>query len=254
MQNGAAWGISSASSLMRLRSICLCAFALSLALASSGAEEKTAFDAVRLLTAEQQAALAIIAARGGTPEPERWHLLAHEAGSETGLREFVVAKGKIVASRNVSQFAESLAPGNVFAPESLKVDSDRVVRVARDFAKANRVSLASVHFDLRRNGPDGAALWTAICLNIRGEELGRLVLNATTPGMVISHTGFSRAPDSEKEETPPAVTERRGKSRPHASNTRRRPPLTGAPQPRQIPQPPPPARGGFFDRVFGGTR
>jgi len=247
---------------MRVSSSGLCILALGATLSGGMAQEKSAkekpasaFDAVRLLNPQQQAALAIIAGREGALRPERWHLLLHEPESETGLREVVVTKGKITASRTISQFSEKLSVENVFAPESLKLDSDKVVRTARDYARANHVMIAKMHFDLRRSGPEGAAHWTAICQNERGEELGRLVINASDSGTVISHAGFALAPMPEQATTAAAsVAERRARSKPLSEKTARRrtaaPPFAAAPQPGQ--QPPP--RAGFFDRVFGSPR
>lgn len=264
MENSTARVVRFARFAMRRSFFCFSLLALGAAFAHGVAQEKTpsakgtsAFDAVRLLNAQQQAALAIIAGRDGSPEPERWHLLTHEPAGEAGLREYVVTKGKIVTSHGVSQFAETLGPESVFAPESLKLDSDRVIRLARDFARANRVTVATMHFDLRRGGADRAALWTAICLDARGEELGRLVLNASDSGTVISHAGFAVAPTSEQAvPAPVSLVERRTKPKPPPVNTARRrtsgpPPFAAAPQP-QPPAPPP--RTGFFERVFGGSR
>lgn len=70
---------------MRLSSCRLWLFALGALLPHGQAQEKatgekrtTAYDAVRLLDAQQQAALAMVAARDGTPDPKRGHLLVHD--------------------------------------------------------------------------------------------------------------------------------------------------------------------------------
>src|SRR5687767_8049472 len=188
--------------VMRFFPLC-CLVALSLAPMAGRGQESTAtrssgnaFDAVRLLSPEQQAGLAIIAGRDGSPLPERWHLLVHDTAAENGLREFVVSRGRIVASRTVSQFAETLSREQVFAPESLKVDTDRVSRLAEEFGRANGVTIAAIHYDLRRTAPDGAPLWTAFCTNSSGQELGKTILNAST-GAIISHPGFAISPSLE---------------------------------------------------------
>lgn len=243
---------------MRFPSRHLCLLAFGAALTPAVAQEKsnkekpaTAFDAVRLLNPQQQAALAIIAGREGILRPESWHLLLHEPESETGLREVVVTKAKVTASRTISQFSEKLSVENVFAPESLKLDSDKVARTARDYARANHVTIAKMHFDLRRSGAEGAAHWTAICLNERGEELGRLVINASDAGTVVSHAGFALVPMPEQATAAAAsLSDRRSKPRLMPEKTARRrngePPFAAAPQP--------PPRSGFFDRVFGSPR
>ena len=247
---------------MRFPPLC-CLVALSLAPIAARGQESTAtrssgnaFDAVRLLTPEQQAGLAIIAGRDGTPLPERWHLLVHDTAAENGLREFVVSRGRIVASRTVSQFAESLSREQVFAPESLKVDTDRVSRIAEEFGRANGVTIAAIHYDLRRSAPDGAPLWTAFCTNSSGEELGKTILNAST-GAIIAHPGFAVAPsldagpgqiqpDPDSAATTPR-NERPRRTRPTESiGVRRRMPAGPPPPPPATPKP------GFFQRVFRG--
>lgn len=246
---------------MRIVPLCRCLAALSLALPLAPGQEPpavppggNAFDAVRLLTAEQQAGLAMIAGREGTPIPERWHLLVHDPASEGGLREFVVTRGRIVAARSVSQFAETLTREQVFAPESLKVDTDRVSRTAQEFGRANGVTVAAIHYDLRRSGPESAPLWTALCINPRGEELGKVILSASS-GTIILHPGFAIAPALDlvgyktRTVTDSAATtasgERPRKSRQTESNTFRGR-LPPGPPPQATPKP------GFFRRVFRG--
>ncbi|MCA1660455.1 MAG: hypothetical protein LC642_07990, partial [Verrucomicrobiaceae bacterium] len=180
--------------------------------------------------------------------------LVHDTAAENGLREFVVSRGRIVASRTVSQFAQTLSREQVFAPESLKVDTDRVSRIAEEFGRANGVTVAAIHYDLRRSGPDGAPLWTAFCTNSSGEELGKTILNAST-GAIILHPGFAIAPSLEAGpgETQPGLdtaatpsrNERPRRTRPAESvGVRRRLPAG--------PPPPPTPKPGFFQRVFRG--
>src|SRR5438046_3902324 len=76
-------------------------------------ESQTALDALKLLPKGMGKNLARIEAREGTPVPERWHILVHDAQSENGLREFVVADGKLVADRTLSQFAEKLTDDDI---------------------------------------------------------------------------------------------------------------------------------------------
>src|SRR6186713_1211708 len=72
------------------------------------AASTTALQAIKLLPKGQAKYLARIEARDGIPAPERWHLLTHDVNEENGLHEYVVAGGKVVASRAISQFAETL--------------------------------------------------------------------------------------------------------------------------------------------------
>src|ERR1700743_246622 len=76
--------------------------------------EGSAFSALKLIPRGEDKRVARIEAREGTPVPERWYILVNDPKDENGLHEYVVSGGEVVASRNVSQFAEVLKPGDVF--------------------------------------------------------------------------------------------------------------------------------------------
>lgn len=199
---------ASLPSLMRIlaASLCLFAFTGAHALAAS------AFTALQLLPPEQARSVAVIAGREGTPEPERWHFLVHDPKAENGLREIVVTGAKKTADRSISQFAESLTAGDVISPEALKVDSSQVAQMARDFGVANKASVAAMHFDLRKSGPEAKPLWTITCLDANGSELGKILVSATT-GTVIMHPGFTVVPQID-----PLLAAARGTPTPVASD------------------------------------
>ena len=98
--------------------------------------EGSAFSALKLIPRGDDRKVARIEAREGTPVPERWYILVNDPKDENGLHEYVVAGGSVVASRNVSQFAEVVKPGDVFGGEPLRIDSDRVANIAREYAAA----------------------------------------------------------------------------------------------------------------------
>src|ERR1700678_1799928 len=110
--------------------------------------EGSAFNALRLIPHGEGKKVARIEAREGTPVPERWYILVNDPKDENGLHEYVVAGGEVVASRNVSQFAEVLKTGDVFGGEPLRIDSDRVANIAREYAAANNVTINSMNYEL----------------------------------------------------------------------------------------------------------
>ncbi len=214
----------------------------------------SAFDAVRLLAPERQTALAMVVARGGTPVPERWYLLTFDPTAEVGLREFVVADGKIVADRIFSQFAETLTEGAVFEPESLKVNSDRAAMIASAFCQANKVEAKSLHYDLRRGDATGAPLWTIICVSENGQELGRVIISAAT-GVVIAHPGFREFPSLEQlEGKAPSIAQSDTAEKPETTSAPRS--HSPSPERRTIPRakPVPTPKPNIFRRIFGGNR
>ncbi len=154
----------------------------------------TALGAIKLLPKGCAPRVALVEAREGKPIPERWHILVHDPKEENGLHEYVVAGGEIVASRSLSQFAESISKDDVFG-ESVKVDSDRAAKLAQKYAEANGKSPTEMNFELRKGGDAAAPTWNVTCLDAAGNDLGHLVLTATK-GTVVSHEGFDAEPPS----------------------------------------------------------
>jgi hypothetical protein len=211
------------------------------------AQSTTALEAMKLLPKGEARKLARIEAREGTPDPERWYLLTHDEKSETGLREYVVAAGELVASRTLSQFAESVQPEEVIGGDVLKFDSDKAARLAQQYATVNEVPVATLHYQLRKAGPEAVPLWTVICVDATGFEVGRLVVSATK-GNVIAHDGFAVDP-------PMPVAAAAPPSKP---KVKRKPPTTPAVQVQPgvpVERPKPVAeRPGFMDRVRGSIQ
>jgi hypothetical protein len=153
----------------------------------------SALGAMKLLPRGEAKRLARIEARDGTPVPERWHFIVHDPKSSTGVHEYVIASSEIVASREISQFVENLRPDDVFGGDALKINSDRVAKLAQQYAHANNLVVTTMNYELKKQGAAAAALWTVTCLDENGQELGRLVVSAGK-GNVISHPGFTAEP------------------------------------------------------------
>lgn len=155
----------------------------------------SALNALKQLPRGEAKKVARIEARDGTPFPERWYILVHDPKDENGVHEYVVAGGEVVASRNVSQFAESLKPTDVFGSSGLKVDTDKLATLVQQYAEANKVTIATLNYDLKKEGADATPLWSVTCLDEAGKELGRIVVSAGK-GNVVSHDGFTAEPGS----------------------------------------------------------
>lgn len=161
-------------------------------------EAGSALGALKLLPRGEARRLARIVARDGTPLPERWHFIVHDPKAETGVREYVVAAGELVASREVSQFVESLRTEDEFGGDALKVDSDRAAKLAQQYALVNEKPVVAMHYELKKTGAAAVPLWTVTCLDDAGKEIGYIVISAGK-GNVVSHEGFPIDP-------PPPVT------------------------------------------------
>lgn len=165
--------------------------ALNSRLVVASPEPLTALKAMQALPAGQIKKLAVIVGRDGNPEPEQWHFLMHDSASENELRESVVEGRQVVANRGISQFAERLTAGDVMAAESLRIDSDRARKVARNLAVANRVLVARFDYELRRSAPGAAPVWTITCRDESGEKVGAVTLLAGD-GRLLAKEGFVR--------------------------------------------------------------
>jgi hypothetical protein len=230
---------------MRLLLACL-----SFVILTAIAKAASAFDAVRLLTPEQLQNLAVVAGRDGSPEPERWHVLVHDPKAESGLREVVVTDGKKTADRTLSQFAEALAATDVLGPDSVKVDSAQVGKIALQFGLANQLNVSALHYDLRKSGPEAAPLWTVTCLDANGSELGKIVVSASS-GTVIMHPGFAEEPDL------PSPVEARPSKIPNVGEreqSTKRIPSSSMPRRRAATPVPSTPKPGMFQRLFGGKK
>jgi hypothetical protein len=158
------------------------------------------------LPKDQAARISRIEGRDGAPSPDRWYILTQDPASDNGLHEFVVSNGEIVASRALSQFAESLKPEDMLGAAPVKVDSDRLAKLARAYAETNGASVATLNYELKKDGPVGAPAWTITCLDDNGNKLGELVVTAAD-GNIVSHDGFPLEPESA--ETPEPTPRRK---------------------------------------------
>ena len=221
-----------------------------LLIAAPVASAVSALNALRVLLPEQAKNVALITAREGTPEPDRWHIIVYDPDSESGLREYVIAGDRRVASRPVSQFVEKVSAADVLGPGAIKVDSDRLVKTALQYGVANNKTIAALHFDLRKGATDGAPVWTVICTDISGGEMGRLLVSATR-GEVLSHPGFTAEPASEAPErlaSAPAATPAPARTESDPAPRKTAAPKTAAtPLPVATPKPQP-----FLRKLFGG--
>jgi hypothetical protein len=80
-----------------------------------------------------------------------------------------------------------------------------VAELAAAYVEANKLTLASLNYDLRKEGADAAPLWKITALDEGGMTLGELVVTANT-GALITQTGFPQAPE-QKDLTTVAETE-----------------------------------------------
>jgi hypothetical protein len=165
------------------------------------AQDGSALTALKQIPKEAVRKLARIEAREGTPVPERWYFLVHDESAPAGLREYVVAAGRLTADRTLSQFADALSSADVIGGDAVRFNSDQAARLAAHFVAANGARLGSVDYELLRTDVSPAPVWRLTCLDTKGDQVGVLVLSAAR-GTVLSHDGFEKTPAPELASVP----------------------------------------------------
>ncbi len=191
------------------------------------AADLTALEAVALLPPGAAARLAYIQGRDA-----RWYFIVRDDAAENGLHEYVVADGRIAASRSLSQFVAKVAPSDVVGVDSITVDSDRAESIARDYAA--ELKPGKINFELRKK--EDAPVWKIALLDDSDKALGEVTLAAAKDGAVLSHRGFAGPPGKKTAKAAP-------------SSKRRKPaPIAAGPEIAPAEQPTP--RPGLFDRII----
>jgi cell division septation protein DedD len=155
----------------------------------------TAFDAINLLPPGAAKRVAIIEGREGTPIPERWYLVVYDPAQEHHLTEYVVANGRLVASRPLSQFAQEIAPEDVLRIDGDVMNSDRAFQLVEQFANANNLRVASINYRLRKEGVGSAPLWKITCLDDSESPFAGMTVAANS-GTIIETNGFNLPPSA----------------------------------------------------------
>ena len=167
---------------------------LLIGISTYAAEPVGALQACKALPKTQQKSVARIAGRGGKPLPEVWTIVVHEPKAANGLREYTITAGTVISTRDTSDLAERITAGNVLGLSAIKFDATQVAELAAAYADANKMALATVNYDLRKEGEDAAPLWRITALDEGGAILGEIVVTANT-GALISQSGFPQAPE-----------------------------------------------------------
>ncbi len=179
--------------------------------AADGAD--TALAALKQLPPSQAKLLARVEARAvsnqgtsSTTPLTRWHFIVLDKAAASGLHEYVIVGGELVASRDRSQFVDKLTEADVIGADALKLDTDTAAKSLADFAKSHNISVQSVQFSLHK---DGSPLWEVSALDASGNALGSLRLSIAD-GRVLGQKGFdgsSRPPARIASATPPPTPE-----------------------------------------------
>jgi|GEM_PF-5161577 len=157
----------------------------------AAASAETALQGLARIPPAEANQVARIAGCEGQPFPDRWHYIVHAPGeaSGTGLRDYTVANRQLVGRNGVSQFASEVGAGDVLPMNALQLDSDHAGLLAQKYARANRLSVATFNYELRRDALNLAPVWKVTCLDRQGRSLGWIVVNATD-GQLVAMRGI----------------------------------------------------------------
>lgn len=166
---------------------------LALTTAAFAAEPANGLQAAKAIPKTMAKSFAGLSARGGAPVPEKWLVLVNDPKAASGAREFTVASGVVVSTKEGSDYAPVIGPENRIDSAKVRVDSDLASELVAAYAATNNSVPAAFDFDLRQSGEGASPLWTIAALDVSGAKLGTVVIAADS-GAVISHEGFANEP------------------------------------------------------------
>ena len=142
----------------------------------------TAYEALQVIRGSRGDSVLnqLIEVRGesGQPQPQSWTILMNDSTARGGIREFVVANGKIVSERTpVRGYAgHATLPSLNFS--RLNLDSDGAFKIANEQSVKAKVGFDSVDYTLRTNDNTGAPLWVLRLFDYMGAPVGSIQVSA----------------------------------------------------------------------------
>src|SRR6185369_8981209 len=145
------------------------------------AEEKaTAYEALRVLGNEfgRDALQQIVSIRGtkGDPQPEKWKIVVQDP--QGGVREFVVADGKIDSEGEADRGVAGSAEGSTIDVSQLNLDSRGAYAVASHTAEASHTSFATADYTLRTDDR-GEPMWIVTLRSNSSRPVGTIYIGGT---------------------------------------------------------------------------
>lgn len=144
---------------------------------------ESAAQAARVIAAQKgQAYLTqLVEVRGerGEPDPAAWVFLFNDPSARSGVREFVVQNGQIIAERMpVHVFrGEGQLPS---LPASLSLDNHRIFRIAHQEAALHGVGFNWIDYILRTDALTGEPVWFVSLIDYQEASAGTLEIRADT--------------------------------------------------------------------------
>jgi len=137
--------------------------------------------------------MVVVTARGGTPQPREWTIVARDTNDLGVLHKLTVADGQVITDVQSLNAYESFRQDVQIDPGLVQVDSSQAFFIAQPIAAANQKIIGHVDYALTIQGKDATPIWTVNCFDIDGIYIGRVILLATN-GAVLQTPGFANAP------------------------------------------------------------
>jgi hypothetical protein len=135
----------------------------------------------------------VVTARGGTPEPKEWLVVARDTDDLGTLHKITVANGNVISDSLSLNTYESFRQNVNIDPQQVQVDSATAFTIAQPIAAANQQIIGHADYALTVRGKDSVPIWTINCFGMNGFFLGKIVLLATD-GTVLETPGFKNQP------------------------------------------------------------
>ncbi|MGC1480739.1 MAG: hypothetical protein WA771_09565 [Chthoniobacterales bacterium] len=148
------------------------------------ASAETAYEALQVIKGDRGDAILdqLVEARGegGDPQPQTWTIVMIDPSARTGIREFVVSRGRIQSERTPVRGYDGLNRLPPINFTRLNLDSDGAFSLAEKEATREKVGFNSIDYTLRTQVSSGSPIWVVRLFDYMGAPVGTVEVSAET--------------------------------------------------------------------------
>lgn len=161
-----------------------------------GPDPRGAVAAMMAIDPKYTEGVVVVTARGGTPVPKQWTIVARDTDDLGTLHKITVDNGNVISDSLSLNTYESFRQDVNINPQQVQVDSDAAFLIAQPIAAANQQIIGHADYALTVRGKDAVPIWTINCFGMNGFFIGKVVLLATD-GTVVETPGFKNQPTAQ---------------------------------------------------------
>jgi hypothetical protein len=158
-----------------------------------GPDPRGAVAAMMAIDPKYTEGVVVVTARGGTPVPKEWTVIARDTDDLGTLHKITVVNGNVLSDSLSLNTYESFRQDVNIDPQQVQVDSGAAFLIAQPIAAANQQIIGHADYALTVRGKDSVPIWTINCFGMNGFFIGKVVLLATD-GTVVETPGFKNQP------------------------------------------------------------